>query len=167
MPEVRKAIPADHDPIWVILQEIIQQGDVFAWPQNTSKEAMLAYWCHHDKHTYVALEQGEIAGTFFIQNNQPGLGSHVANAGYAVATKMAGRGIGKFMGEYSLTEAKKLGYTAMQFNLVVKSNEKAVALWKKIGFEIIGEIPDAFKHAKNGLTNAYIMYRNLTLNPSH
>lgn len=161
MPEVRKATQADHDKIWVILQEIIRQGDVFAWAVNSSREEVLAYWCHPDKHTYVALEQGEIAGTFFIQTNQPGLGSHVANAGYAVATKMAGRGIGKFMGEYSLAEAKKLGYTAMQFNLVVKSNEKAVALWEKIGFEIIGEIPHAFKHAKNGLTNAFIMYRKL------
>jgi ribosomal protein S18 acetylase RimI-like enzyme len=161
MIEIRKAIPSDHDKIWIILKEIIQSGDAFAYPANTTKEQMLAYWCHPDRHTYVALEQGEIVGTFFLQNNQPGLGSHVANAAYAVGANTAGRGIGKYMGQYSLTEAKKLGYTAMQFNLVVKSNEKAVALWKKIGFEIIGEIPDAFNHAKNGLINAYIMYRKL------
>jgi ribosomal protein S18 acetylase RimI-like enzyme len=160
--EIRKAVPADHDQIWAILQEIIRQGDVFAYPPTWSKQEMLAYWCHPHKHTYVAVIDGEIAGTFFIQDNQPGLASHVANAGYAVSGKMAGKGIGKYMGEYSLTEAKKLGYTAMQFNLVIKSNEKAVQLWKNLGFQIIGEIPDAFQHARNGLTNAYIMYRKLS-----
>ena len=49
----------------------------------------------------------------------------------------------------------------MQFNFVVKSNTIAVSLWQKIGFEIIGEIPNAFDHRQNGLTNALIMYREL------
>jgi L-amino acid N-acyltransferase YncA len=161
MIEVRKIKTADHDEVWTILQEIISKGDVFAYPSSSSKEEMISYWCNTNKHTYVAVEDGEIAGTFFIQDNQPGLGSHIANAGYAVAAKKAGRGIGKYMGEYSLTEAKRLGYRAMQFNLVVSSNETAVQLWKKLGFEIIGEIPDAFDHSRNGFTNAYIMYRKL------
>jgi ribosomal protein S18 acetylase RimI-like enzyme len=65
------------------------------------------------------------------------------------------------MGEFSVTEAKRLGYRAMQFNLVVKSNMPAVKLWKDLGFEIIGEIPEAFNHAELGFVNAYIMYRKL------
>lgn len=55
----------------------------------------------------------------------------------------------------------RLGYKAMQFNIVVKSNERAVQLWKNLGFTIIGEIPEAFNHKQNGLTNAYIMYCKL------
>jgi ribosomal protein S18 acetylase RimI-like enzyme len=161
MIEIRKIKDTDHDAVWVILEDIIRKGDVFAYPLSTTREEMIAYWCHPAKHTYVALDNGEIAGTFFMQDNQPGLGSHIANAGYAVAANRSGRGIGKYMGEYSLAEAKRLGYRAMQFNLVVRSNETAVQLWKKIGFEIIGEIPDAFNHSTNGFTNAYIMYRKL------
>ena len=65
------------------------------------------------------------------------------------------------MGEFSLEEAKQLGYKAMQFNLVVKTNTTAVALWKKIGFDIIAEIPEAFQHKDLGYVNAYIMYRKL------
>jgi ribosomal protein S18 acetylase RimI-like enzyme len=49
----------------------------------------------------------------------------------------------------------------MQFNFVVKSNEVAVRLWKSVGFRVIGEIPNAFRHKTNGPTNAYIMYREL------
>lgn len=72
-----------------------------------------------------------------------------------------GKGIGKKFALWSLKEAKRLGFTAMQFNFVVKSNTDAVKLWQKIGFEIIGEIPNAIYHSTTGLTNVYIMYRKL------
>jgi ribosomal protein S18 acetylase RimI-like enzyme len=49
----------------------------------------------------------------------------------------------------------------MQFNLVVKTNEKAIKLWLKMGFSIIGEIPEAYKHSSLGFVNAYIMYQKL------
>ena len=103
----------------------------------------------------------EIVGTFIIKDNQPGLGSHIANASYMVSGKASGKSIGKAMGEFSLEEARRLGYQAMQFNIVVKSNIRAVQLWQKLGFNIIGEIPEAFNHKDKGLTNAYIMYRKL------
>lgn len=159
MIEIRKIAPGDHDRVWEILQAIISQGDVLAYV--SSREEMLAYWCDECKHTYVAIMGGEVAGTFFIQDNQPGRGSHIANAAYAVDPSTAGKGIGRYMAEYSLTEAKRLGYRAMQFNLVVKSNKNAVKLWQKMGFEIIGEIPQAFDHIRDGLVGAYIMYRVL------
>ncbi len=161
MYEITKAQPTHHHQIWNILKNIINKGDSFAYPVTISKEEMLTYWCAPEKHTYVAIENDIVVGTFFIQNNQPGRGAHIANAAYAVSDKSAGKGIGKLMGMYSLEEAKRLGYTAMQFNLVVKSNTAAVALWNKLGFEIIGEIPNAFNHKNLGLTNAFIMYRDL------
>ena len=122
---------------------------------------MMSYWFAPDKHVYVAEEDGDVLGTFWLKPNQPGLGSHVCNAAYMVAPPSAGKGIGRLMGEYSLDEARRLGFAAMQFNFVVKSNTAAVRLWQSIGMEIIGEIPDAFDHAINGMTNAYIMYRKL------
>lgn len=122
---------------------------------------MLGIWCAPNKHTYVALYDGKIAGTYVISNNQMDLGSHIANGSYMVSPAYAGKGIGRAMGEHSLAQARQLGYHAMQFNIVIKSNQRAVKLWKSIGFSIIGEIPDAFNHQQNGLTNAYIMYQKL------
>src|SRR5262249_26045564 len=121
----------------------------------------IAYWFAPEKFTYVAEAEGNIVGTFWIKENQPGLGSHVSNAAYMVSPDAAGKGVGRKMAEFSLMEARRLGFQAMQFNFVVKSNAIAVRLWQSLGFEIIGEIPDAFDHAKNGLTNAYVMYRKL------
>ncbi len=161
MIKIRKAIPADNDGIWEIIRLVIAKGDTYVFAPDSSREKMLAFWLSGDKHTYVAVDDDKIVGTFFIKSNQPDLGAHVANAGYMTHPNTSGRGIGRQMAEFSLTEAKRLGYTAMQFNIVIKTNENAVALWKKLGFEIIGEIPNAFSHRQLGLTNAYIMYRSL------
>jgi ribosomal protein S18 acetylase RimI-like enzyme len=158
---IRKSVPEDSDEIWKILQPIIREGDSFAYSPSSTKAEMLGYWLDKKKHTYTALLNDKIVGTFFIQDNQPGLGSHIANAGYATSPKAYGQGIGKQMGISSLDEARKLGYKAMQFNIVVKTNERAVKLWKDIGFKIIGEIPNAFQHRTLGLVNAYIMYKEL------
>lgn len=161
MIEIRKATKGDEPRIWKIIEPVIAAGVTYVFAPDSSEEKMLAFWCGADKATYVALLDDKIVGTFFIKANQPDLGAHVANAGYMVAPEAAGKGVGKRMAEFSIGEAKRLGYLAMQFNFVVKSNEPAVRLWQKLGFEIVGEIPEAFRHRENGLTNAYIMYRKL------
>lgn len=169
MIEIRKATEKDKNEVWEIIKEVIASGDTYTFAPDSPKDKMIGFWFGADKQTYVALETREndsfipqnILGTFFIKANQPDLGAHVANAGYMVSSKAKGKGIGRKMAEFSLEEARKSGYTAMQFNFVVKSNEIAVRLWQNLGFEIIGEIPEAFQHKENGLTNALIMYRKL------
>lgn len=161
MLEIRKAVAEDKAPVWEIIKSVIASGDTYIFYPDTPREKMLAYWFAADKHTFVALWESKIVGTFFLKDNQPDLGSHVANAGYMVAPAAKGKRVGRTMAEFSLAEARRLGYQAMQFNFVVKSNEVAVRLWLSLGFEIIGEIPEAFQHAQNGLTDALIMYRKL------
>lgn len=161
MLEIRKTLPGDHDALWNIIRQVIATGDTYAFDPASSREKMLAFWCANDKHTYTALQDGKVVGTFFMKDNQPDLGSHIANAGYMTDPEASGQGVGKAMGEFSLQEARRLGYKAMQFNIVVKSNTRAVQLWQRLGFSIIGEIPEAFQHPVNGLTNAYIMYQKL------
>jgi ribosomal protein S18 acetylase RimI-like enzyme len=161
MAEIRKAEPRDKGAIWRIIRSVIAGGDTYVFTPGSSEEMMMAYWFSPEKVNYVAILDGAVVGTFWLKPNHPGLGSHVANAAYMVAPEAVGRGVGRRMAEFSIQEAVALGFKAMQFNFVVKSNTIAVNLWKSLGFEIIGEIPDAFDHIENGLTNAYIMYRRL------
>lgn len=161
MLEIRAATEADKPAVWEIVKAVIASGDTYVFAPDSTEKEMLDYWFSAEKHTYVAELDDAIVGTFFLRENQPGLGAHIGNAGYMVAPGNYGKGIGRQMAEWSLEESRRLGYTAMQFNFVVKSNENAVKLWKSIGMEIIGEIPDAFDHARDGMTNAYIMYRKL------
>jgi ribosomal protein S18 acetylase RimI-like enzyme len=161
MIEIRKATADDAEHVWQIIKEVLATGDAFVYYADSSREKMLAYWCGADRHTYVALVDGEVVGSFWLKENQPDGGSHIANAGYVTLPRASGNGIGRRMGEYSLEEARRLGYSAMQFNIVFKSNARAVALWQKLGFAIIGEIPDAFRDQQGRFGNAYIMYRKL------
>jgi ribosomal protein S18 acetylase RimI-like enzyme len=161
MIKVRKAQTSDRDEIWDIIRAVIATGDTYVFAPDSPEDDMLAYWFSPEKHVYVAEQDGEVLGTFWLKPNYPDLGSHVCNAAYMVAPNAAGKGVGRRMAEFSLDEARRLGFTAMQFNFVVASNTAAVRLWQSIGMEIIGEIPDAFDHRENGPTNAYIMYRKL------
>jgi ribosomal protein S18 acetylase RimI-like enzyme len=161
MLEIRKAVEKDKSMIWEIIKSVISTGDTYVYAPDSPEEKMLDYWFSADKKTYVALDENEIVGTFYLKDNQPDLGSHIANAGYMVSPEARGKRVGRQMAEFSLVEAKRLGYQAMQFNFVVKTNEIAVRLWQKFGFEIIGEIPHAFRHTGKGLTNALIMYKKL------
>jgi GNAT superfamily N-acetyltransferase len=158
---IRTATDNDKPAVWQIIKAVIAGGDTYVFAPDSSEQEMMDYWFTPDKHNYVAELNGATVATFWLRPNQPGLGSHVANAAYMVAPSAHGRGIGRRIAEWSLGEARRLGFTAMQFNFVVKSNVHAVRLWQKIGFEIIGEIPDAFNHIGKGPTNAYIMYRKL------
>ena len=161
MLEIRKANESDKPDVWRIIKTVIAGGDTYVFDPNAPEDEMMAYWFSPEKYNYVAALDGRVVGTFWLKANQPGLGSHVGNAAYMVSPEAKGQGVGKRMAEYSLEEAKRLGFTAMQFNFVVKSNAVAVRLWQSVGFQIIGEIPNAFRHKQHGPTNAYIMYREL------
>lgn len=90
MVNIRKAIDADCDAAWEIIENVIAGGDTYVFPPGTSREEMLAYWFAPEKYNYVAEQEGIIVGIFWLKANQPGLGSHVANAAYMVARDAGG-----------------------------------------------------------------------------
>lgn len=158
---LRPATTADGEAIWQIFREVIAPGDAFVFTPDTPRSEALAYWFRSENHAYVAEHDGQVVGSYIVKPNQPGLGAHIANAAYMVSPSARGLGVGKRMGEHSLVEARRLGFNAMQFNIVVSTNEPAVRLWQRLGFRIVGTLPGAFKHAKRGLVDAYIMFRTL------
>jgi ribosomal protein S18 acetylase RimI-like enzyme len=161
MLEIRTANDQDWDKIWPIVHEVFKGGDTYPYSPETSKEDAHNIWLKTPAATYVAQQSGRIVGTYYIKPNQPGLGSHVCNAGYMVSAAARGQGIGRRMCAHSLEAAVRLGFKAMQYNLVVVTNTTAVKLWQNMGFEIIGTLPRAFNHAQLGLVDALVMYRLL------
>ena len=159
--EIRPASPDDDEAIWAIFQEVVAAGDTFAFSPDIPRQHALDFWMHRENATYVALVDQRVAGSYYLKPNQPGLGAHVCNAGYMVARRARGQGLGRAMGEHSLVEARRLGYRAMQFNMVVSTNTHAVSLWKSLGFHVVGALPGAFRHAQHGFVDALVMYRSL------
>ena len=158
---IRPAIHSDCDAIWGIFHSVVASGDTYVFDPAMSRDAALAYWFAAGTHTYVAEHAGKMAGTYILKANQPGLGAHIANAAFMVSPDARGLGVGKSMGVHCLEEARALGFRAMQFNFVVSTNEAAVGLWKQLGFRIVGTLPGAFRHARLGDVNAYVMFREL------
>jgi ribosomal protein S18 acetylase RimI-like enzyme len=85
----------------------------------------------------------------------------VCNCGYVVAADARGRGIATSLCEHSQNEARSMGFRAMQFNLVVSTNEHAIRLWKRLGFAVAGVLPRAFRHVRLGYVDAFVMYKSL------
>jgi ribosomal protein S18 acetylase RimI-like enzyme len=153
--------PVDSDAIWGILEPVIRAGETYALDRDLTREHALAYWFSDGHVVFVADDGGQIVGTYFLQPNQKGGGSHVANCGYITSAAAAGRGIARQMCNHSLGYAKSRGFRAIQFNFVIKTNERAVRLWESLGFNIAGTLPEAFLHPVHGYTDAYVMYRRL------
>ena len=158
---IREATARDRDPIWEIFRATVAPGDAFVYDPKTPREEAMAYWFAKGTRTYVAEANGKIVGSYILRDNRPGLGNHVSNAGFMVDPAARGSGIGRAMGEHALSEARRLGYRAMQFNFVISTNESAVHLWQQLGFKIVGTLPGAFRHARKGLVDAYVMFRSL------
>lgn len=161
MLHIRPVEPKDYDAVWAIFSAVVSEGTTYAYPPDTSREDALRLWIDAPRACYVAERAGTVLGTYYIKTNQPGLGSHVCNAGYMVDAAARGQGVGRALCAHSLEEARRMGYHAMQYNLVVSTNEGAIRLWESMGFEMVGTLPDAFRHAEQGYVDACVMYRLL------
>lgn len=155
---IRAATAADWPAIWALIEPVFRAGETYAVDPAISEAAARAYWMVNP---HVAVNDGEIVGTYYIRTNQPGGGAHICNCGYIVGEAARGQGLAAEMCEASQRQAAALGYRAMQFNFVLASNRGAVRLWHKLGFETVGTIPDAFDHPREGMVDAYVMYKAL------
>jgi L-amino acid N-acyltransferase YncA len=158
---IRPATPADADAIWRIFQSVIAGGDTYTFLPDTPRAEALAYFLGPGVSSWVIEDDGQVVGMYKLIPNHGGLGSHVANASFMVDPAVHGKGAGRAMGEHCLAEASRAGYKAMQFNFVVSTNTGAVELWKKLGFQVVGTLPKAFRHATLGDVDAFVMHRFL------
>jgi len=161
MVRVREVGAEDRDAVWAVLEPVIRAGETYTLAPGASRESVLGFWFASGHEVFVAEDDGAVVGTYFLRANHGGGGSHVANCGYVTAMEATGKGVARAMCAHSLEHAKQRGFRAMQFNFVVSSNERAVRLWKSLGFEIVGRLPGAFLHPTAGYTDAYVMYRLL------
>jgi len=158
---VRPAARSDGGAIWAILEPVIHAGETYTLPRDMTRETALAWWFSSGHEVFLAEENGQAVGTYFLRANQQGGGAHVANCGYITAPLASGRGVARAMCAHSLERARERGFRSMQFNFVVSTNERAVRLWQSFGFEIVGRLPAAFHHPTAGFVDALVMSRPL------
>lgn len=159
---IRPATVADHGAIWAILRPVYLAGETYCMPRDTTRDEALADWFATPFRVFVAESGGRIVGTSHVGANRPAGGSHVANASFATGPAARGMGVARALVEHAKSWARRMGFRAMQFNFVVSTNEDAVHLWQKVGFEVVGRLPGAFCHPRQGPVDALVMFHDLT-----
>jgi GNAT superfamily N-acetyltransferase len=153
---ISSARPGDHDELFEAFQRIVNTRDGFPHAPPISRAEFDEYWISHSSAVCVARFDGQLVGGYYIKPNFVGRAAHIANAGYFVLAPYRGTGAGRSLVEHSLREARRLGFDAMQFNLVFESNP-ARRMYEELGFTEIGRVPAAVDGE-----DAVIYWRSLT-----
>ncbi|GAA2082038.1 GNAT family N-acetyltransferase [Actinomadura alba] len=161
--QIRDATPDDWPAMWAFMRRIVAAGETFTWDRDVSEEQARVMWFPDPPgRTVVAVDSdGTVLGTANSVRNHRGPASHIASASFMVDPDHQKRGVGRALGEHILDQARADGFRAMQFNAVVQSNTRAVALWRSLGFEVLATLPEGFRHPVEGYVGLHIMYRRL------
>jgi L-amino acid N-acyltransferase YncA len=160
---IRRATAEDWPRIWPFFHEIVGARETYVYDPEITEARARDLWMPPAPFTTVVAvdDDGAILGSAKVGPNHAGPGSHVATAAFMVNPRLGGRGAGRALAEHALEWARSQGYHAMQFNAVVETNTRAVALWKAVGFEVLTTVPEAFHHPEHGFVGLHIMHRRL------
>ena len=158
---LRPARAEDFADFLRIYRAILEAGETYPNPTDQPDAVTYEAWFERTTLTCMAEQSGKLVGAYKILPNQPGRGAHIANASYIVDPALHGRGIGRWMVEHSMENARRAGFRAMQFNYVISSNGGAIRLYESLGFRVLARLPEAFDHATLGLVDALVMHRRL------
>ncbi|MER5897629.1 GNAT family N-acetyltransferase [Streptomyces sp. NPDC001876] len=160
---IREATTEDWPAIWPFFHEIVSAGETFTFPLDLGENDASGWWfLSAPSRTVVAVDDaGTVLGTAKMNRNHMGNGSHIASASYMVDSRHSGRGVGRALCEYTVEWAREAGFRAMQFNAVVETNTHAVRLYRSLGFEVLGTLPEGFNHPVEGYVGLHIMHKAL------
>jgi L-amino acid N-acyltransferase YncA len=160
--QIREARAEDWPAIWPFLRDIVAAGETYTLDRDITEDFARQVWMlEPPNRTVVAVDDGVVLGSAKMNRNHMGPAAHIASASFMVDAAHSGRGVGRALGEYVIDWAREAGYRAIQFNAVVETNTRAVALWKSLGFEIIGTLPEGYRHPEKGYVGLHIMHLRL------
>lgn len=161
MLHIRAATSEDQDVIWAMLEPVFRAGQTYCVARDISRDDALAMWFEAGHEVLIAEDDGFPAGTYYLCANQKGGGAHVCNCGFVTGPGAGGKGVARRMLDHALGRARARGFRAMQFNFVVSTNTRAVAIWESYDFRVAGRLPGAFNHPELGYVDALVMYKTL------
>lgn len=153
--------PNDEEELYQIFREVVESGSQFPYECSSTKEFRQQFFAPHGKVYVCHTLAGEVVGGFFLKANFSGRSSHIANAAYMIHSTYRGKGVGSLLIKASLHLAKDLGFQAMQFNMVLSQNRLAVKLYQKLGFNIVGTLPEAVRNPDGSYQDGYVLHRKL------
>jgi GNAT superfamily N-acetyltransferase len=140
--DLRPFAATDRHDLFGAFSRIVEDREGFPQEPPLSPEDFEEYWLSHSSSVVVARVDDQLAGAYYLKPNFVGRAAHIANAGYFVVGRFRGTGLGRRLVVHSLSEARRVGFDALQFNLVFESNP-ARRLYEDLGFEVVGRVPRA------------------------
>lgn len=151
----------DENCLYTIFRDVVDSGSQFPYECSSIQEFYRQFFAPKSDVYVCHSSTKEVVGGFYLRPNYSGRSSHIANAAYMIKENYRSRGIGTLLVNASLEIAKGLGFQAMQFNLVLSQNAGAIKLYKKLGFSIIGTIPQAVRNPDGSYQDGYIMHHKI------
>ena len=144
--EIKQDMQQDAQEAAAVWNEVVEDGVAFPQTELLNAQSGHAFFSEQS-FTGIAYdaESGKIVGLYILHPNNVGRCGHICNASYAVKGSLRGQHIGEKLVRHCMSKAKELGFGILQFNAVVKTNEPALRLYKKLGFQQLGVIPGGFR----------------------
>jgi GNAT superfamily N-acetyltransferase len=160
--EIRPYVASDWPQVWAIVRDVVAEQETFAYdPAMNQSQARSIWVVTAPGRTVVAESAGLLLGTANMYANRPGPGSHIASGSFMVSRSARGSGVGTALVEDALAWAVARGFAGMQFNAVVEGNIAAERLYERLGFVIVGTVPQAFESPTRGRVGLHVTYRPL------
>ena len=140
---IRAYEPGDLPAMIAIWNEVVEEGVAFPQTEPLDVDGGAAFFAEQS-YCGVAEDSKNVVGLYILHPNNIGRCGHIANASYAVSSACRGRRVGEALVKDCLANAKRLGFTIMQFNAVVETNTHARHLYERLGFVQLGTIPKGF-----------------------
>ncbi|MGG3572609.1 GNAT family N-acetyltransferase [Bacillus gobiensis] len=161
--DIRPVQPEDAKAFAELLFEIDQSGFMLFEPNeraaDAEREKRRIDAFVNDKHSalFVAEENGQLGGYMMALGGKANRNKHSAYLVLGVHEQFQRQGIASRLFNETFQWAKNNGITRLELT-VIKNNEKALRLYKKVGFKIEGEkINSLFIDGKP--VNEYYMYK--------
>lgn len=129
----------------------IEEEEAFIRRQNDSENSVML----------LGFLNGRYVGNCSLMGNGPLRYRHRVSMGIALYQEFTGLGIGRAMIGALLKIAGEKGFEQVELE-VVKGNERAIRLYRDMGFEICGTFPNNMKYKDGSYADAYWMVKRLT-----
>lgn len=160
---VRPLVASDWPQVHALVVQVARAGETYTLEVPADEQETRAFWVGELLVVAVDGDDPErVLGAAKAGPNRPAQGSHVGTASFMVDASARGRGVGRVLGEHVVAWHRDAGYTAIQFNAVVDTNAAAVALWRSLGFDVVGRVPGAFRRPGGEAADLLVMHLDLT-----
>ncbi len=145
-----------------IWNEIVEEGNAFPQEELLTVQTGAEFFASQ---TYSAVavnsETEEVCGLYILHPNNVGRCAHICNASYAVSSDFRGQHIGEKLVLDCMMQGKLHGFKILQFNAVVVTNIHARHLYERLGFVLLGTIPQGFRMKDGHYEDICPYYREL------